>query len=335
MCDLTSSWRKSGRRRWRSRIGWRAGGCRPADGGSPDACSPSIGYCPIILQNVSCARLGFAGRPSRDLEGLTAIYRAWCQQVPFDNTRKLIALRTGAAGTLPGAHADDFLEHWLAHGTGGTCWPSSNALCAVLETAGFEARRVAASMHDLGVPNHASVKVRIDGRDWLTDSSMLLNAPVPLGPDLFVGGDPVWPVEVEASDRTHVVWWQTPRGDDYLPCRLLVDPASSQSYLDAYERSRERSPFNQQLYARRNRSGALVMLVGCTRYRRTAAGVESQDLREDALRQSLREEIGISALMLDRLAESGALAASLEPMPQDSPRGPHHGLPPSRRRPGI
>jgi hypothetical protein len=31
------------------------------------------------------------------------------------------ALRTGAAGPLPGIRADDFLEHWLLHGTGGTC----------------------------------------------------------------------------------------------------------------------------------------------------------------------------------------------------------------------
>lgn len=258
-------------------------------------------------------RLGFANRPSPDFEGLTAVYRAWCQRVPFDNTRKMIALRAGAAGTLPGAHADEFLEHWLAHGTGGTCWPTSNALCSVLQAAGFEARRVIASMRDLGVPNHASVKVRIDGRDWLADSSMLLNVPLPLGADRFVRNDPIWPADVEVRDGTHLVWWRSPPGPDPLPCRLLLDPAPFREYLDGYERSRQRSPFNQRLYARRNRPDALVVLIGCTRHVLTADGLASQDLNASGIRRSLRDDIGLSAPMIDCWIESGALAASLEP----------------------
>lgn len=257
------------------------------------------------------AKLGLGTRPSPDLEGLTTLYRAWCQEVPFDNTRKLIALLAGDAGPLPGANATDFLEHWLAHGTGGTCWPSSNALAAVLEAAGFNARRIIASMRDLGDLNHASVKVRIDGRDWLVDSSMLLGVPLPLGPNRFVREHPIWPAEVEALDGTHVVRWRSPPGPDPLSCRLLMDPAPFREYLDGYERSRKNSRFNQRLYARRNRPDALVVLAGSTRHVLTADGLLSHQLDADELRRSLRDEIGLSALMVDRWAESGALSASL------------------------
>lgn len=123
---------------------------------------------------------GFSRRQTRDLDGLRAVYAAWCRHVTFDNIRKLVALRTEPAGPLPGASAEDFFEEWLAHSAGGTCWPASNALHALLRALDFDARRVAGSMHDIGSPNHGSVKVRLANRDWVVDSSMLTNAPLPL-----------------------------------------------------------------------------------------------------------------------------------------------------------
>jgi N-hydroxyarylamine O-acetyltransferase len=275
-------------------------------------------------------RLGFAAPPPVDLDGLSAVYRAWCTRVPFDNSRKMIALATGASGPLPGVYADDFFESWLAHGTGGTCWPSSNALFALLEAAGFDARRVAGSMRDLGVVSHASVKVRLDGRDWFVDSSMLVNRPLPLGDGVHLSADPVWPVEVEATGGTHVIWWQTPPSSACIPCRLLLDPAPFQEYLDGYERSRAHSPFNQRLYARINRPGELVILLGRTLFSRTATGVSSRDLKADELLRALREDIRLSGEIVDAWAECGALEASFEPQPGPTPR-PETRLPPSMR----
>lgn len=49
------------------------------------------------------------------------------------------------------------------------------------------------------------------------------------------------------------MWTDTPPNSSYLPCRLLVDPADEALYRSSYEASRERTPFNQRLYARRNR----------------------------------------------------------------------------------
>jgi hypothetical protein len=43
-----------------------------------------------------------------------------------------------------------------------------SALYAILRAAGFDARRVVGSMRDLGVANHASVKVRLETHQPLT-----------------------------------------------------------------------------------------------------------------------------------------------------------------------
>ena len=59
-------------------------------------------------------RLGFAQMPLVDLVGLQSLYAACCTQVPFDNARKMIALRTAGNPALPGGEAEEFFAHWLA-----------------------------------------------------------------------------------------------------------------------------------------------------------------------------------------------------------------------------
>jgi len=273
-------------------------------------------------------RLGFDGPPAATLDGLRAIYRAWCARVPFDNVRKMIAL--GTNGPLPGADAADLFEHWLADGAAGTCWPTSNALFALLQATGFAARRITASMRDMGTANHASVKVAIDGRDWLVDSSLLTNEPLPLGPGAFAHDDHAILVEVEAIDATHVIWAFTPPNSSYVSCRLLDDPATAAEYVAGYEASRVHSPFNQRLYARRNHPGELVVIVGSSRFSKTVAGVTGLDLAPNELVRSLRDDIGLSESLIEEWARAGGLEASYE-----APRGPKPspatGRPPSQR----
>ena len=50
----------------------------------------------------------------------------------------MIALRSPGVQTMPGLPALDFFTAWLADGCGGTCWPTSNALWALLVDLGFE-----------------------------------------------------------------------------------------------------------------------------------------------------------------------------------------------------
>jgi arylamine N-acetyltransferase len=274
------------------------------------------------LRDRVLARLGVETPPTPDLHGLRTVYRAWCLQVPFDNTRKMLALATGASGSLPGIEPDDFFESWLAHGTGGTCWPTANAMFALLQALNFDVRRVAGSMMDVGHLNHGTVKVRIGGEDWLADSSMLTNEPLPLRQGVFIGTDPVLPLEIESVDGTHLVWFDVPPmadREDYLPCRLLVDPAEVSLFGKRYDGSRGISPFNQRLYARRNRPGELLLLFGNLRISRTASGTVRRPLSPDELKRSLHEDIGISEAAVEAWARAGCLDASFKPGTMPTP----------------
>jgi N-hydroxyarylamine O-acetyltransferase len=259
-------------------------------------------------------RLGLASSPAADLGGLRALYGAWCAGVPFDNVRKMIALFSGDRQPLPGSDATDFFEHWLADGCGGTCWPTSNALFELVTAVGFPARRVVGSMRDIGIVNHASIKVALDGRDWLIDSSMLTNDPLPLTDVAFVNRDPVFAVEIEPAGDSHVIWFDVPPHAEYYPCRLIAGDSTRTVASDAYERSRTGSAFNQALYARHNRPGAMIVLRGRTRFVKTAAGVEQRELSGDEIVSSLQREIGISESLVNQWVSAGGLEASLAPV---------------------
>lgn len=265
-------------------------------------------------------RLGLAARLSNDIQGLNTLYAAWCSNVPFDNVRKLIALRTGDTGPLPGGDATDFMEAFLEHGTGGTCWSSSNALFELVVANGFTARRVAGSMRDLGVPGHGSVKATVNGMDWLVDSSMLTMFPIPITNELYVYRDARFGVEVEPTpEGSHLVWFNTPPYDDYFPCRLLIDPVTFEFYLERYEISRTKGPFNHHVSIRYNRGDARTVLQGHTRHRTTdATGLVSTRLTREEMVAELRNVVGMSDAIVRRWVDCGALEAQYEP-PENPP----------------
>ena len=212
------------------------------------------------------------------------------------------------------------MEAFLTHGTGGTCWSSSNALFELVRSFGFEARRVAGSMRDLGVPGHGSVKVTINKMDWMVDSSMLIMFPIPITNELYVYRDPRFGVEVEPTpEGSHLVWFNTPPYDDYFPCRLLLDNVTLEFYLERYEISRTRGPFNHHVSIRYNRGEARTVLQGHTRHRTTeAAGLISKALTRDEMVAELRNEVGLSAEIVKQWVDCGALEAQYEP-PQNPP----------------
>lgn len=287
-----------------------------------------MSLAPSLRERV-VSRLGLPPAVPTDLAGLRGVYAAWCLNVPFDNVRKLVALRTGDTGPLPGTDATDFLEHFLEHGTGGTCWSSSNALFELVASYGFDARRVAGSMRDLGVPGHGTIKVQIDGQDWLVDSSMLIMYPIPLRDEVHVDRDPLFGVEVEPTDGSHLVWFDTPPYDEYFPCRLLLDPVDFAFYAERYEISRTKGPFNHHLSVRYNRGSARAVIQGHTMHRNTTAGRESRSLTRDELVHALRHDVGMSAAMVQRFVDCGACDAAFEP--PLNPPGPVTARPPSRR----
>ena len=275
-------------------------------------------------------RLGLTDTPPADLEGLSTTYAAWCLSVPFDNLAKLIALRTTPDEPLPGMDATEFFERWLAHGVGGTCWATANALCELLISLGLDARRVAGSMRDTGYIGHGSVKVRIDNIDWVVDSSMLTDIPLPVTDEVFISGDRVFGSESEpARGGNHIIWADLPPNPTLIPCRLLVDPTDHAYYVERFEASRTRSPFNDRLYIRRNKKGERLILNANTCILKTADGTETRDLSPFELCDSLIKEFGVSEEFVNRWREAGALQASYGPAP--APPAPITLLPPSQR----
>ena len=160
------------------------------------------------LTEAVLSKLGLSERPALDRAGLDEIYRAWCRRVPFDNLVKRIHLGGGSPAPIPNGPPDAFFASWLAHGTGGTCWPSAGGLHALLVELGFDARRGSAAMFDNlygPIHTHGTTLVRVDGVDYWVDSSMLTDVALPLVPHAPTRhDDPVSPVWAEPVDDARI-----------------------------------------------------------------------------------------------------------------------------------
>lgn len=210
------------------------------------------------------ARLGI-DRVERSADGLARLYRAWCHAVPWDNVQKRIAVARGDA-RLPGGEPAELFRNLLAHGTGGTCWPSAGALHALLRAVGFDARRgVGTMMYDrIGskVPNHATTIVRIGAEEWLVDSSILNEVPVPLRRERTLVPHPMHPTSAEPhADGLWLVDWQAHNRDERATCLIWDDDATHERYLEGYEASRERG-FSHKLTFHRGYPDGFLTIVG-------------------------------------------------------------------------
>lgn len=253
-------------------------------------------------------RLGIPTNLTADIDGLRTVYRGWCSNIPFDNMRKMVSLRTG--GELAGLDAEDFFENFLANGTGGTCWPSSNALYVLVRDLGFDARRAAGSMFEVPDVNHGTVKVRFGDEDWMVDSSMLTYEPFPVTSEIYITKG-THPVETEVYDDSHVVWVDFPPMPEFIPCRMRLDPVDSNFYTERYEVfSRTQSPFNDKLYFRKGGADGTTVVFGHTRFRRNGDDLEVEDFDRDGLRDYLVNTAGVSQKLVDEWTASGALEAT-------------------------
>lgn len=213
-----------------------------------------------LLERV-LSQLGFSNPPAPAFDGLCRIYSAWCQKVPFDNVRKLIHVRSGHSGPLPGYTPADFLEAWLKFGTGGTCWSGAGALHAVLSSLGFDAYRGIGTMMAAPElpPNHGTVMVRFDQKRYLVDSGILHGEPLLLQEDAeTVISHPAWGIRCAKRDgRWHIQWRPFHRLDGF-ECRLERFGALLQEYQQMHDKTRGWSPFNFQVTARINRGDRTV-----------------------------------------------------------------------------
>ena len=283
----------------------------------PTASSPMDRKLPPKLRERVLAKLGFAGTPAPTFENLGAIYAAWCRGVPFDNVRKLIHVRAANPGPLPGRTAEDFLEAWLKHGTGGTCWSGAGAFHALLASLGFDAARGVGTMlvgPELP-PNHGSVLVTFGEARYLVDCSILHGEPLRLEEDAETRVEhPAWGVRCAKSDgRLHVSWRPLQRLNG-LECRLERFGATHPEFQDLHDQTRGWSPFNYEVTARINRGDRVVGLA----FGKAVSLEVNGSSRETAVTHADRvrlliEEIGLSEEIVDQLPEDIAT-----PPPPDS-----------------
>ena len=249
------------------------------------------------------ARLGVPSVPT-DFGGLSRLYHAWCEAVPFDNILKLIHLAEGRP--LPGATATAFFEDWLATNAGGTCWAGNGALHDLLQTLGFQTERVAATMlstPDTPPSNHGSVLVHLDGERFITDASILSGTPLRLAPST---GLP----RVEAHGDTFLIVWRTPRAPNGFPCRIDHIGLTAADFDAFHQRTAPWSPFNYAITARRNFDRSPVAF---------AAGKRFAFLPNDEIAISERSR---EQFLIDELHIAPALVARIPPDRETPPRPP-------------
>ena len=255
-----------------------------------------------VLKKLGCAA------PKTTVAGLTDVYAAWCRGVPFDNVRKLIHVRRGDAGPLPGDTAEDFFEAWLAHGSGGTCWAGNGALQALLESLGVAAERAVATMlvaPDIP-PNHGSVVVTVDGERWVVDASILHAEPLPMrASQPSEISHRAWGVSAYWVDGQYRIRWRNfMTVGEPMECGFNQIGVSREEFSRRHEMTRSWSPFNfgltLNLIRGQSRIGAAMgKLVNLdTSGIVSARGADSADRR-----RFLVEEVGMSRELVAMLPD--------------------------------
>jgi len=249
---------------------------------------------------------GLRGRPTADLAGLGLLYGAWCRNVPFDNIRKLIAVRGGHAGPLPGDDPAEFLEQWLAHRVGGTCWAGNGALQALLAALGFEAHRGVATMlvaPDIP-PNHGTVLVDLPEGPYVVDASIMHVEPLPVRADQTTRVEhPAWGVSGRWLGDRFAINWRPMLRQDRIDCRLDQWPVDAARFSAQHEQTRGWSPFNFELVFNLVRENGRVG-VGNGFGRSIAGEDETAHPLEGAARvRYLVDVCGVSEAMASRVPE--------------------------------
>ena len=260
-------------------------------------------FAPELLERV-LAKLGLSEPPPPTLEGLRALYAAWCRKAPFDNIRKLIHMHSHDPGPLPGDDATDFFEAWLAYGTGGTCWAGNGALRALLASLGFDAARGLCTMlvaPDIP-PNHGSVLVTHEENRYVVDASILHSEPLRLDDAPSAIAHPAWGVECDKRDGQWFIRWRSMFSADGLDCRIEALSVTRDTFRERHEATRAWGPFNYELHFRLVRGDTVVGMALGERVEYDRSGACVRTPIDDAERRRLLiEDMGIHEAIVQRL----------------------------------
>lgn len=269
---------------------------------------PEPALAPRLIERV-LEKLGLGQRPALDLGGLNTLYSAFCGNVPFDNIQKRIWFASDQTVPLPGGDPTEFFENWLAHGTGGTCWPINGSLYALVRAAGFKARRIVGSVIVEGYPrgaNHGSVLVTVDGVEYLTDAWMSSFKVLPLKPGAPAStGDGIHDLRAVPIDNgfelLSYAGWDREQPLPFRP-EAEYDPIDYTFWLARYDRTKKVGFFNDALLICRHFPCDIITIGRTNKIRVAADGsVTKTKLTEAERKAALVEELGLSESIVEKL----------------------------------
>jgi arylamine N-acetyltransferase len=266
--------------------------------GAGEASDPNL--APELVDRV-LSKLGLSERPSLEVAGLNSVLAAYCGSISFDNIQKRIWLAGEQTTPLTGGDPTEFFENWLAHGTGGTCWPINGGLYALIKSLGFKARRIAGRMilDEWPGTNHGSVLVTLDGIDYFVDANIGCFRALSFVPGTPAStGDGIHDISaVPIKGSFDIIWYQGHDREEPLRFRPEPehDPVDHAFFLERYDRTIRISPFNDSLFICR-RFPDLILTLGRKNKITVAADgtMTTTEITDDGRKRVLVEELEIS-----------------------------------------
>ncbi|MFI9811762.1 arylamine N-acetyltransferase [Saccharothrix variisporea] len=248
--------------------------------------------------------LGLPDAPAPSWSHVTALYRRWCQRVPFDN----FLIRTAIAGVprrVPGMAPPEFLSTAMTLGVGNLCMEAADALCAVLRAHGY---RVSVGLCQIGGDsgtlrvNHTTVVLHWGGERFVLDTTLLTGEPIALvdGHHLVT---PVLPHAVRDLGGLWEIATVTAVGKKPKVIRLLA-VVEQTSVCDALYQSLQGPDYwaaNRRFFIQLHEDDALLTFSGDTLYRTTADDVASRRIGADERTRVLTDVFGVSAALAPTL----------------------------------
>lgn len=269
---------------------------------------PEPALSPKLIERV-LEKLGLRQRPALDLAGLNTLYAAYCGNVPFDNVQKRIWFASDQKSPLPGSDPAEFFENWLAHGTGGTCWPINGALYALARALGFDARRITGSVIVEGHPqgaNHGSVLVKVGGVEYITDGYLSSSKVLPLKPGTPAStGDGIHDIQaVPKEGGFEILCYAGWLREQPLPFRPEpeYDPVDHAFWLARYDRTKKVGFFNDALLISRHFPESVLTIGRMNKVHVAADGSFTKTVLTETERKTvLINELGLSEAIVEKL----------------------------------
>lgn len=246
---------------------------------------------------------GFSSIPEPSLESLHAIYKAWSRKVGYDNVQKRVYFARGGTGPFPVADPNDFVDSFLTHGTGGSCWVVAETYFGILHHVGYDVRRVAGQMlecDDPMKPNHGTVIVTMDGVEYVADPSMCGEEAIPLVPGEASAAQSKAHGLWSTGDGNY--WWRPGHSRVAIEYTTQFDPCSYDYFVERYEKTKEFSLFNHVLYARKNVDEGIVTIGRGNLIRVDLEGeLTAEPLGQDDIVRVLVDDMGMSEEIVSQI----------------------------------